>query len=511
MTITEGAQQRSSTARSGFHEASWEEPLLNALSSPGQRGVIVPAFEERSAALPESLRRRAPLELPEVCQPQVLRHYSRLSQMTLGGNVAIDLTWGTATRKYNPVVNERIVDQPSVLDAHPRQDDETVQGTLRLLWELTECLKILSGMDAVALQPGGGAQGILANALIIRRYHERRGDHQRDEIISTLLSHPSNPAAAAAAGFRVIELPPGPMGYPSVDALREVLSDRTAGLLISNPEDTGIFNPEIAAIVDLVHQAGGLCAYDQANANGTIGIARARDAGFDLCQFNLHKTFASPMSLFGSAVGAVGATAELAELLPTPLIVRDGERYRRDYDRPHSIGTVRAFLGNCHAALKAYAWTRALGLEGLRLAARTAVLNNNYLCARLCEIDGVSIAYPQNHSPRLEQIRYSWEQLTEQTGVGSEEIMGRITDYGLPAYWTSHEPQLVPQPFSLEPTESFSKAELDEAADVLARVADEARHDPDIIRQAPHRAPGRIRWDLLDEHGLPVTTWHHLP
>ena len=221
-----------------------------------------------------------PPALPELGQPQVLRHFMRLSQMTLGHNVAIDATAGTTTPKYPPVVNEQIARWPKLAELHPDQPVETTQGVLRSLWELGECLKALSGMDDVALQPQGGAHAIFANVLIMRAFHEGRGDRGRDEMISTLATHPTNPAAASAAGFNIIEVPVGPKGYVELDTLKAAVSERTAGLFINNPEDTGVFNPRHRlSSSEIVHDAGGLCAYDQANANATLGIARAREAG----------------------------------------------------------------------------------------------------------------------------------------------------------------------------------------------------------------------------------------
>jgi glycine dehydrogenase subunit 2 len=254
--------------------------------------------------------------------------------------------------------------------------------------------------------------------------------------------------------------------------------------MITNPEDTGIFNPKIAEFVRLVHEAGGLCAYDQANANGILGITRAGDAGFDLCQFNLHKTFGTPHGSGGPAVGATGVTEALAPFLPVPVVEYDGRKYHLDYDRPQSIGKIRQFYGVAPAVLKAYAWIMSLGADGLREAAEIAVLNNNYLLKKVLEIPGSSAPYAQGKR-RIEQVRYSWQELAEETGVTSEEIGLRVADFGA-HYWTSHHPFIVPEPMTLEPTESYSKADLDEYAAILARVAEEARSDPEVVKTAPH-------------------------
>jgi glycine dehydrogenase subunit 2 len=342
---------------------------------------------------------------------------------------------------------------------------------------------------------------------MIRAYHAARGEgDQRDEVITTIFSHPSNAACAKTAGYKVITLHPDPDGYPDLDALRAAVSERTAALLITNPEDTGIYNPEIGEWVRVVHEAGGLASYDQANANGILGITRAREAGFDLCHFNLHKTFSTPHACGGPAAGASGVTEALAPFLPRPTVGFDGETYRLDDGGPQSIGKVRPFVGVTPNLLRAYAWIMSLGAEGLREVAEIAVLNNNYLLKRILEIRGASAPYAAGKR-RIEQVRYSWEDLTRETGITSEQIGVRALDYGV-HYWTSHHPFVVPEPFTLEPTESYSKADLDEYAAILASVAREAREDPEIVRTAPHRSTiHAIDHAVLDDPAQWAVTW----
>ena len=268
----------------------------------------------------------------------MLRHYLRLSQETFGNDVDIHLGLGTCTMKYSPKVNEELVRSANVADLHPLQDDETVQGMLEILYRFERMLCEISGMSRFTFQPAGGSQAVYANARMMRAYHEARGEGHRDEIVTTIFSHPCDGAGPATAGYKVITVYAGDMGYPEPEAIKAALSERTAGLMITNPEDTGLFNPHIDEIVDLVHDAGGLCHYDQANANGILGVTRARDAGFDLCQFNLHKTFSSPHASMGLPCGAAGVTDELAPYLPTPTVEFDGSRYSLDYDRPQSVG-----------------------------------------------------------------------------------------------------------------------------------------------------------------------------
>jgi glycine cleavage system P protein (glycine dehydrogenase) subunit 2 len=510
-------EQPAPRLRTRFHQAAWNEPLIMTLSRPGRRGVIPPRTEaaiadavgDGTAAIPAALRRVEAPALPELSQPQVLRHFTRLSQMALGNTVSVSLGLGTTTMKYNPPVNEALTRSPKLAELHPRQDLDTVQGLLRLVYEFEQYLKAISGMSRFTFQPGGGSQGILANALMIKAYHAANGEADwRDEIISTIFSHPANGAAPSTAGFKVVTLYPGPRGYPEVDALRAALSERTAGLMITNPEDTGIFNPHIVEFVRLVHEAGGLCAYDQANANGILGVTRARDAGFDLCHFNLHKTFSVPHGSMGGAVGAVGVRDGLERFLPRPMVEYDGSRYLLDFDRPDSIGTLRAGLGNVHSVVKSFAWAATMGAEGLRETAHVSVLNNNYLAAKIAAIRGASIAFAEeNDDRRLEQVRYSWEQLRDETGVGSVNVHDRMSDFGLVGYFTSHHPWLIEEPFTLEPAESYSQEDLDEAAAVLERVSDEAYADPELVRGAPYASTSDA--PLVEgAYSRPAMTWN---
>ena len=498
-----------------FHQARWDEPIIFELSREGQRGILVPEVEDEirdrvgdvMATLPEYMRRKRPPKLPELSQPQVLRHYARLSQENLGTDLNIDVGQGTCTMKYSPKINEQLARMPKMADIHPLQDEATVQGILEVMYRFEEILKEISGLDRFSLQPGAGSAAIYTNVSIIRAYHESRGEGgQRDEIITTIFSHPSNAACAKTAGYKIITLYPDEDGYPDLEALKAAVSERTAGLLMTNPEDTGIFNPKIQEFVELVHEAGGLCFYDQANANGILGITRARDAGFDLCHFNLHKTFSSPHGCGGPAVGATGMTEELAKFLPVPVVEFDGSRYHLNYDLPDSIGKIGPFYGVAPVVLRAYAWVMSLGAEGLREVAGIAVLNNNYLLKKMLEIPGVTVPYAKGKR-RIEQVRYSWEELARDSGVHSEEIGLRAADFGV-HYWTSHHPFVVPEPCTLEPTESYSRDELDEYAAILAHVAAEARTNPELVKSAPHNSTiHTIDHAPLDDPSQWAMTW----
>ena len=347
-----------------FHQASWNEPILLELSSPGERGIIPPAVERgagrRRRPARRVSRRRCAARGRRRCPSSASRAScattcaSRRRRWATTSNIHLGL--GTCTMKYSPKVNEELVRSPKVADLHPLQDEETVQGMLEVFYRFERMLCEISGLSRFTLQPAGGSQGVYANARMMRAYHAARGDGERDEIITTIFSHPCDGAGPATAGYKVITVYAGEKGYPEPEAIRQAVSERTAGLMITNPEDTGLFNPHIDEIVEIVHDAGGLCHYDQANANGILGITRASDAGFDLCQFNLHKTFSSPHCSMGMPVGACGVTAELAPFLPVPTVEFDGSRYRLDYDRPQSVGKIRAFHGVPATVVRSFAW-----------------------------------------------------------------------------------------------------------------------------------------------------------
>jgi glycine dehydrogenase subunit 2 len=478
-----------------FHQAAWNEPLLHEQASPGERGFDPPATEPAIAesvgdgvsAIPPSLRRSAAPALPELAQPAVLRHFLRLSQETLGQDIDIHLGLGTCTMKYSPKVNEALIRSHKITHLHPWQDDDTAQGILEAMYRLERIICEISGMERASFQPGGGTQAVYANARMISACQTARGQGHRDEIITTVFSHPCDGAGPATAGYKLVTLYPESDGLPAPGALKAALSERTAGLMITNPEDTGIFNPHIDRIVELVRAAGGICHYDQANANGILGITRARDAGFDLCQFNLHKTFGSPHCSMGMPVGVSAVSGELAPYLPTPTVEFDGNRYFLDDARPHSIGKVRAFHGVPATVVRAYAWILALGAEGLREVAEIAVLNNNYLARQLEDVPGLAVAYADgNAAHRLEQIRYSWQRLTEETGVTTLDLARRTNDFGVAQYFPSHEPWVVPEPMTLEPAETVSRADLDTYAEIIRLVAQEAYDDPETVRTSPH-------------------------
>lgn len=498
-----------------FHQASWDEQIICEMSVPGERGILVPKAEKEIAVeigdafstIPENLRRKTPAALPEINQVRILRHFLRLSQETMGADMTIDVSEGTCTMKYSPKVHEQLTRNPGLRDVHPLQDEDTLQGILEIYFKLEEFLTEISGLDYFSFQPGGGAQAVYANACIVRAYHEARNDDKRSEIITTLFSHPCDAASPATAGYKIITLMPDKNGYPDLEAMKAALSERTAGIFITNPEDTGIYNPRIAEYVRAAHSVGALCAYDQANANGMLGIARAKEAGFDLCHFNIHKTFSSPHACMGHSTGAIGVRQDLGKFLPIPRVVFNGQHYALEYDRPETIGRVRCFFGNAPTVLRAYAWILQHGADGLREVAECSVLNNNYLLKKLREIPGVVIQYAEGKH-RLEQVRYSWDKLKQDTGVGTEDVMRRMADFGMQHYWMSHPPWVVAEPFTLEPCESYSKDDLDEYIAVLRQISKEAYEDPDFVRNAPHNSVvHRVPIPSIDEPERIIVTW----
>lgn len=498
-----------------YHAAVWNEPVIMEMGRPGRRGLLFPPVHEAIRAavgnardlVPVAMQRQTAPALPELTEPDVLRHYVRLSQQTLG-MIGISL-FGTCTMKYNSALGEALAARPELAALHPCQHPETLQGVLEIVHGLDLILRELSGMDQFVFQAGGGADASYLHACITRAYHASCGElERRNEVITTIQAHPCNAATAAAAGFKIVTLMLEENGYPSLDALKAALSERTACLFINNPDDMGIYNPDIKLWIDAVHDAGGLCFYDHANFNGVMTKIRARELGFDACMFMLHKTFGAPKGGGGPAVGAYGCTAALAPFLPTPVVAKTQGGYRLDYDRPHSIGRIREFWGNVPQVMKAYAWARAMGAEGLAEASDLSVLANNYMEKRLLAIRGITRSNPQVDAYRLEMTRYSLETLRRDTGVTAVAVQNRMTDFGIDAFWLSHEPWLVPEPFTPEAGEMYSKEDLDYWIDVLARVCEEAYTDPETVKSAPHnQAIHKIDHAALEDPARWAMTW----
>jgi glycine dehydrogenase subunit 2 len=486
-----------------YHAARWDEPVIHQMGAPGRRGQLFECSDINDL-VPEALKRGAAPDLPELSEPEVLSHYLRLSQQTMG-MIGISL-FGTCTMKYNPRAGEQAARR--LAGIHPAQPAETMQGLLAAVHGMDLMLRALSGMDRFSFQAAGGADAAWIQAVITRAWHADRGEAgQRTKIITSIQSHPCNPATAATAGFEVITLPLGERGYPSLDALKAAIGPDTAALMINNPDDMGVYNPEITEWVRLVKAAGGLAFYDSANFNGVMTKIRARDLGFDACMFMLHKTFGVSKGGGGPAVGAYGCTAALAPYMPGPLVVEENGRFSLETPQ-RQAAKVREYMGNLHQVFKAYAWTRAMGWDGLSAASDMSVLMNNYMETRLLGLRGVTRSHPDQPLPRLEMTRYSLGILFEETGVSAVDVQNRMADFGIDAFWLSHEPWIVPQPFTPEAGEMWSRESVDEWIDVLAHVIDEAYRDPELVRNAPYnQVVGKLDSTNLDDHANQATTW----
>ena len=497
-----------------FHEAKWDEEFIFELSVPGRRGILIPEADpevkssvgDGVSSLPEGLKRKKRPELPEVDQMRINRHYMRLSQEVLGADVVPDISQATCTMKYSPKVQEHLVARdPDMGEIHPLQPEETLQGIMEIYYKTEGFCKEISGMDGFSFQPGGGAHATFTGAAIIRKYFEDKGE-DRDEVITTIFAHPCDAAAPAVAGYKIITLMPDENGYPDLAAFKAAISEKTAAIYITNPEDTGIFNGRIKEYVEIAHAHGALCYYDQANVNGIMGITRAKEAGFDLIHYNLHKTFSSPHGGMGPGCGAIGVRDFLLKYLPNPRVDRKGDTYTFTYSKD-SIGKVRSFIGNASIVVRAYMWIMQMGAEGIREAAVISVLNNQYMMKQIEKIPGVTIWYAPGKR-RMEQVRYSWEKLKEDTGIGTEDITRRLIDFGYEHYWMSHHPWVVPEPFSLEPCESYSKEDIDEYCAVLREISREAYEEPEVIKTAPHNASiHNITMTHVDDYEHIATTW----
>jgi glycine dehydrogenase subunit 2 len=482
----------------GYHAVVWNEPIIYDLGRKGRRGYAAPRVEAEVEAavgdvvshIPEKLRRREPPKLPELTETQVVRHYIRLSQQTFGFDSGNSLGLGTCTMKYSPKVNEALARSPKVTDIHPLQDEATVQGILEIMYRLRTLLCEISGMDEFSMQPLGGAHAVFANARIIKAYHKLNREHeQRNEIITTVLSHPCNAGAPAAAGFKIVTLYPDESGIPDVEALKAATSRHTAGMMITDPYDTGVFDSNIKEYIKIIHEVGGLVAIDQANANSILGRLRIGDVGADLCHFNLHKSFSTPHGSGGPGSAPIGVKKEFAKFLPVPMVEFQGNNYHLDYDRPHSIGKISDFYGVIPNLVKAYAWIMSMGAEGLRETSEVAVINNNYLLKKLLEIRGISLPWGEHHPIRMQETRFSLEKMKEETGIGVNDVNRRLVDFGVQRCFTSHEPWIIPEPFTPEPSESISREDLDRFAQIFCQISHEAYEDVKTIEGAPHNGP----------------------
>ncbi|MGB9714347.1 MAG: aminomethyl-transferring glycine dehydrogenase subunit GcvPB [Candidatus Bathyarchaeales archaeon] len=476
-----------------FRQANWDEPTIFNLGRSGRRGHILPEAEEEivksvdyvNALIPEKMRRKNKLRLPELSEVEVVRHFTRLSEMNYGIDNGL-YPLGSCTMKYNPKINETIASLEKINLLNPYQDENTVQGILEILYKLERLLAEITGTHEVCLQPAAGAHGEFLGALLIRVYHKFNGESEkRCEIIVPDSAHGTNPASATMAGFKVVFVPSDDEGCISLGALKAVVSERTAGLMLTNPNTLGIFERNIDEIARIVHEAGGLLYYDGANLNPLLCKVRPGDMGFDIVHINIHKTFGTPHGGGGPGAGPVGVSEELAKFLPVPRIVFDGKKYRLDYDKPYSVGKIRGFYGNIAVLLRAYAYILSLGVDGLKEVAEVSVLNANYLMKKLKGVKGLTLPF-DGGKPRKHECVFSAKTLKNETGVSALNIAKRLLDYGLHAP-TIYFPPIVEEALMIEPTETFEKEELDRFCEALKKICeDEAYKNPETVLNAPH-------------------------
>ncbi len=456
------------------------EPLLFEISQPGRGTNYLPELDVPEAPLPEE-HLREELPLPDLSEIDVIRHFTRLSQL----NFSIDTNFyplGSCTMKYNPKINEETARLAGFAWLHPYQDESTVQGALRLMYELQELLAEIAGLPAVTLQPAAGAHGELTGMLIIRAYHVHRGEGHRNIVLVPDSAHGTNPATAAMCGYKVVTLKSDARGNIDPAAVHDALDDRIAGLMLTNPNTLGLFEEHILEVTEMVHEAGGLVYCDGANMNAMLGVAKPGELGCDVLHYNLHKTFSTPHGGGGPGAGATAVTAELDPFLPVPVVARDGDRYYFDFDRPHSIGRVRAFYGNFANMVRGYTYIRALGREGLEAVSRDAVLAGNYLRVRLQE--AYELPYDR---PCMHEVVFSGKRQAAQ-GVRTLDIAKRLADFGFHAP-TIYFPLIVPEALMIEPTETESKQTLDAFVDAMLQIAREAVETPEVVTSAPHNTP----------------------
>jgi glycine dehydrogenase subunit 2 len=475
--------------------------LIFEVSSPGRIAFSLPVpdvpVEPALAALPAAYRRREPAQLPEVSELDVVRHYSRLSQMNYGVDTHF-YPLGSCTMKYNPKINEDMARLGGFARLHPLAAEALAQGALGLMHELASMLAEIAGMDAVSLQPAAGAQGELAGVLMIRAYHDARGE-KRTKVLIPDSAHGTNPASTALAGYEVIEVKSDAEGRVDLGDLERHLGPDVAAFMITVPNTLGNFEPRVMDIAELCHGRGVQVYMDGANLNAILGLTRPGDLGFDVCHFNLHKTFTTPHGGGGPGAGPVGVKAHLEPFLPIPVVTKRDDLYALDWKRPQSIGKLQAFWGNFGMHVRAYTYIRTMGADGLRAVSENAVLNANYVMKRLEGHYDIAAPGPCMHECVLSARRQ------KKHGVSAMDVAKRLLDLGFYAPST-YFPLIVEEALMIEPTETESKETLDAFCEAMIRIAKEAETDAQPIHQAPVTTPVR-RLDQTKAAREPNLKW----
>lgn len=471
------------------------------LSKKGRKAYSLPEndveIEITEEMLPHKLRRKTEPRLPEVYEVDVIRHYTKLSNKNYGVDTGF-YPLGSCTMKYNPKINEDMASMEGFAALHPYQNENQVQGALGLMYDLGEKLAEITGMAGYTLQPAAGAHGELTGLMIIKKYHEMRGDTKRKKVIVPDSAHGTNPASATSVGYDIVEIKSDKMGGVDLEALKAALDDEVAGLMLTNPSTLGLFEKNILEISRLVHEAGGLVYYDGANMNAIMGRARPGDMGFDIIHLNLHKTFSTPHGGGGPGAGPVGVREDLLEYLPYPVVEKKEEGYILDNDRPNSIGKIMGFYGQFGVLARAYTYILTMGAEGLKLASETAVLNANYL--QSCLKDHYRL--PIDTICKHEFVLTGKEGLSE---IRTLDIAKRLLDYGVHPP-TVYFPLIIDEAIMIEPTETESLETLDHFVEIMIKVKEEGEKDPEILHNAPYNTEVR-RLDEVKAARKPVLRW----
>ncbi len=482
---------------------AYEEPLVFEQGSRGRTGVSLPPAGgdfDPAKEIPPKLLRDEVDGMPELSELEAVRHFTRISAWNHGIDTGF-YPLGSCTMKYNPRSSEALARLPGFAAAHPLAAPELIQGSLELMWRLERALSEISGFEATTLAPAAGAQGELAGLMMIRAWHEAHGNPRKKVLIPDT-AHGTNPASAALNGYATVELASGPDGRLHPETIRAAMDEDVAAVMITNPNTLGLFESHIAEIAEIVHAKGGLVYGDGANFNALLGVTRPGDMGFDVMQYNLHKTFATPHGGGGPGSGPVGVKASLAPFLPLPVVVREGERYRLVTDpreRPRTVGKLREFWGNFGMFVRALALIRELGPEGLRATSQLAVLNANYVRARLRGI--YNLPY---ETDSLHEVVFD-DKAQKETGVTTMDVAKRLIDHGFHPP-TIYFPLVVHGALMIEPTETESREMLDAFVDAMKTIADEARRDPEAVKAAPAK-PVRARLDETRAARKPVLRW----
>ena len=471
------------------------------LSKKGRKAYSLPSndvdIDINEDMLPENLKRKTEPRLPEVYEVDVIRHYTNLSNKNYGVDTGF-YPLGSCTMKYNPKINEDMASLEGFAAIHPYQNEDQVQGALGLMYELGQKLSEITGMAGYTLQPAAGAHGELTGLMIIKKYHEMRGDTKRRKVIVPDSAHGTNPASATSVGYDIVEIKSDKMGGVDLEALKEALDDETAGLMLTNPSTLGLFEKNILQISRLVHQAGGLVYYDGANMNAIMGRARPGDMGFDIVHLNLHKTFSTPHGGGGPGAGPVGVRGDLIEYLPYPAVEKKGDSFALDCDRPNSIGKIMGFYGQFGVLARAYTYILTMGAEGLKLASETAVLNANYL--QTCLKDHYRL--PIDTICKHEFVLSGRESLSD---IRTLDIAKRLLDYGVHPP-TVYFPLIIDEAIMIEPTETESLETLDHFVEIMIKVKEEGEKDPELLHNAPYNTEVR-RLDEVKAARKPVVKW----